>query len=255
MQNKEPLPHYAIDSVNNALRLLLLFRDRDVLRVTDASLELGVARSTAYRLLLTLAHQGFVQQERNSRSYRAGPALMEFSATSAGLSDIREIARPWMTSLSGRINETVNLLVLEGTGVRFIDGVECERPVRVTARTGILLPANATAGGKAILASMDIDEVSRLLSDGLSRMTSTTITDAIEFREELDDIRRLGYALNRGESMDGLHAVSVCISNVHGRVVGSLAVSVPVDRGGQARLRKLIPPLHETAEAIGKQIR
>lgn len=255
MQNKEPLPHYAIDSVNNALKLLLLFRDRDVLRVTDASIELGVARSTAHRLLLTLAHQGFVQQERNSRSYRAGPALMEFSASAAGLSDIREIARPWMTRLSSLINETVNLLVLEGAGVRFIDGVECERPVRVTARTGILLPASATAGGKVILASMAPDEVNLLLADGLTRMTSMTIIDAVEFREELDDIKRLGYAMNRGESMDGLHAASVCISNFHGRVVASLAVSVPIDRGGHARLRRLIPALQEAADAIGKQIK
>lgn len=255
MQNKSQLPHYAIESVNNALRLLLLFRERDVLRVTDASTELGVARSTAHRLLMTLAFQGFVQQERNSRSYRAGPALMEFSASSAGLSDIRDAAHPWMARLSADLNETINLLILEGTGVRFIDGVECDRPVRVTARTGILLPANATAGGKVILANLNPQEVHSLTSGHLSKMTATTITNAQEFREELDDVKRLGYAINRGESMDGLHAASVCIFNSRDQVVASLAVSVPADRGGPARLRKLIPALREAADNIGKQLK
>ncbi len=255
MQNKPQLPQYAIESVNNALRLLLLFRDRDVLRVTDASIELGVARSTAHRLLVTLAFQGFVQQERNSRSYRAGPALMELSASPAGLREIREAAHPWMARLSADLNETVNLLILEGTGVRFIDGVECARPVRVTARTGILLPANATAGGKVLLASLTRQEVHYLTSEHLSRMTEATIMNPQEFREELDDVERLGYAINRGESMDGLHAAAVCIFNGRGHAVASLAVSVPADRGGNHRLRTLIPALREAADNIGTHLK
>ncbi|GAB2826409.1 IclR family transcriptional regulator [Alpinimonas psychrophila] len=254
MQNKLELPPYAIESVNTALRLLLLFRERDVLRVTDVSTELGVARSTAHRLLVTLAFQGFVQQERNSRSYRAGPALMDLSASPAGLREIREAAHPWMVRLSADLNETVNLLILEGSGARFIDGVECERPVRVSARTGTLLPANATAGGKVMLSTLSPEEVDFLTGGHLSKMTSTTITNPQEFREELDDVKRLGYAINRNESLDGLHAVAVCIFNSRGHAVASLAVSVPADRGGNARLRDLIPSLREAADNIGSRL-
>lgn len=253
MQNKSKLPHYAIESVNNALRLLLLFHDREALRVTDASAELGVARSTAHRLLMTLAHQGFVQQERNSRSYRAGPALMEFSFWSAGLSEIRDAARPYMVELSRELEETMNLIILEGDNIRFLDSVECDRAVRVTGRTGRLLPVHATAGGKVLLAALSSEDAPSLSTLSLKRMTSSTITSRTAFHEELEDVRRLGYAINRGESLDGLHAAAVGIVDNSGRSIAALAVSVPADRGGTTRLRKLVPALRQAAIDIGRE--
>lgn len=252
MQNKSELPPYAIESVSNALRLLSLFRQQDVLRVTDASKELGVARSTAHRLLMTLAHEGFVQQERNSRAYRPGPALLEFTFFSGGVQELRQAARPLMEELSSALDETVQLLVLEGRSARFVESVECNRAVRVTGRTGALLPAHATAGGKALLAAMAPQEVRTLFAAGLPRLTEQTNTNATTFLEELGDIARLGYSLNLGESLDGLHAVAVPIPDPAGRVVASLAVSVPADRGGASRLRQYAAALDETATKIGQ---
>lgn len=168
MRNKSELPPYAIESVSNALRLLSLVRQQDVLRVTDASKEIGVARSTAHRLLMTLAHEGFVQQERNSRAYRPGPALLEFTFSSGGIQELRQAARPLMEELSAALDETVQLLVLEGRSGRFIESVECNRAVRVTGRTGALLPAHATAGGKALLSVMEPRQVHLLFEAGRS---------------------------------------------------------------------------------------
>lgn len=252
MQNETALPPYAIESVSNALRLLTLFRELDVVRVTDASRELGVARSTAHRLLMTLAHEGFVQQERNSRAYRPGPALLEFAFSSAGTPELRLAAQPLMKELSSTLNETVQLLVLEGRSARFIESVECERPVRVTGRTGALLPAHATAGGKALLAAMKPADVRALFSSGLTRMTDQTNTNMKTLLEELGDIARQGYALNLGESLDGLHAVAVWVINPVGKIVASLAVSVPADRGGASVLRQHAAAAKGTAALIGQ---
>ena len=239
-------------SVNNALLLLLLFRDHDVLRVTDVSNELSLARSTAHRLLMTLAHQGFVQQERNSRSYRAGPSLMEFALSTTVLGDLRNVAHPHIVAISRKLDETINLMILEGENVRFVDSVEGDRPVRVTARPGTVLPAHATAGGKVLLAAIETGEARTRAATGLSRMTPVTITKRSAFLEELDDVRRLGYAVNRGESLDGLRAAAVPIVNDSGRCVASLAVSVPADRGTGALLRKLVPSLRTAAADIGQ---
>ena len=247
MQNETGLPPYAIESVSNALRLLSLFRHRDSLRVTDASTELGVARSTAHRLLMTLAHEGFVQQERNSRAYRPGPALLEFAFSSAGIPELRQVARPLMETLSHQLDETVNLMVLEGRSVRFIESVECNRLVRVSGRMGALLPAHATAGGKALLAAMSPEEVQTMFEAGLPRLTEHTTTDKQAFLEELDDIRRKGYALNLEESLDGLHAAAVCVPDAAGKAVAAMAVSVPADRGGTSRLRRHTSALKDTA--------
>lgn len=250
MQNNPELPPYAIESVSNALRLLLMLRDRDSLRVTDAAAELGVARSTAHRLLMTLAHEGFVQQERNSRAYRPGPQLLEFSLSSAGIPELRQAAHPLMESLCAALEETVNLMVLEGPSVRFIDSVECDRPVRVSGRTGALLPVHATAGGKVLLAAADPESARGLLGTGLPRMTERTTTSARVLREELEDVRRAGYALNLGESLDGLHAAAVPVPDAAGRTVAALAVSVPADRGGISRLRRHVRALRETAGQV-----
>ncbi|MEX5259647.1 IclR family transcriptional regulator [Kocuria sp. CPCC 205263] len=250
MQNKPELPPYAIESVSNALRLLLMLRDRDSLRVTDAAAELGVARSTAHRLLMTLAHEGFVQQERNSRAYRPGPQLLEFALSSASIPELRQVAHPLLETLCAALEETVNLMALEGPSVRFVDSVECDRPVRVSGRTGALLPVHATAGGKVLLAAADPAAAQALLEAGLPRMTGRTTTSPRILREELADIRRSGYALNLGESLDGLHAAAVPVTDAAGRALAALAVSVPADRGGLSGLRRHVPALQETAGQI-----
>lgn len=252
MQNNLELPPYAIESVSNALRLLTLFRRQDSIRVTDASSFLGVARSTAHRLLTTLAHEGFVQQERNSRAYRPGAALLEFSFSAAGTQEMRQAARSYMEELSRGLRETVNLLVLEGSSARFIESVECDRLVRVTGRVGALLPAHATAGGKVLIAAMEPSDAQALMEQGLSRMTPQTNTNMRSFREELRDIARQGYAVNLGESLEGLHAVAVPVTAPAGRVAASLAVSVPADRGGASRLREHAVALQKAAAAIGQ---
>lgn len=248
------LPRYAIASVDNALQILLLFRDHEALRVTDVSAALGVGRSTAHRLLMTLTNRGFVQQERNSRSYRTGRALMEFALSAAGLSEIRGASHSIMVTLSEKLDETINLLILEGDRVRFVDSVECERAVRVTGRTGTVLPSYATAGGKVLLAALERKQVSALLANGRQRITTATLVNKRDLYEELDDIRKLGYAINRGESLAGLHAAAVAIVTTSGRVVASLAVSVPADRGGVARLRKLVPALVSASRDIGQRL-
>ncbi|WP_458117352.1 IclR family transcriptional regulator [Arthrobacter sp. D2-10] len=250
MQNKA-LPPYAVESVSNALRILILFREHDIVRVTDAAKELGVARSTAHRLLTTMAYEGFVQQERNSRSYRPGPALLELTLSSGGLQSLRQTARPIMEDLSVLCKETVQLLVLEGRSVRFLESIESDRAVRVTGRTGALLPVHATAGGKSLLAAMKPDEVKALLSSGLGRVTEQTTTNMASLLEELEDITRQGYAINMGESLEGLHAVAVPVRNAQGKTVASLAVSVPADRGGASRLRQHASAAHDAAERLG----
>ena len=248
------LPPYAIESVDKALRLLLLLRDRGEVRVTDVSAELGVARSTAHRLLMTLAHHGFVAQDRVSRVYRVGRSLYEIGLTAAGELDVRRKARQHMERLSAQLRETVNLLVLEGSGCRFIDGVEGDRPIRVTSRTGTLLPAHATAGGKLLLAELPPDELDARFPDGLTSVTDRTITTLSDLHAELAVIRQHGYAVNRGESEPDLYAVAVGVRDHSHRAVAALAVSAPALRANYAQLEALVGPLRSAAKAIGNDL-
>jgi len=254
MQNKSDRPAYAIESVDNALHILLMFQEKEVVRVTDCSNALGVARSTAHRLLVTLTNRGFVQQDRDSKGYRAGPALMNFSFGSANVRDIRESARPVMEELSGKLDETVNLFALETSGVRIIESVEGYRSVRVSATTGVLLPSHSTAGGKMLLAAKNVDPSQYSASRKLSKLTPQTITNVSELRAELDEIRFQGYATNIEQSLEGLSAIAVPVNRPSGEVIAALAISAPLARVDLAGLRRYLEPLRDASAKITKSM-
>lgn len=245
---------YTIDAVDNALRVLLLLRERTELRVTDVSDELGVARSTAHRLLATLAHHGFVRQEAGSRSYRAGTVLVEIALAAAGRSDIRPVARPHIARLAARLHETVNVLVLEGDYVRFLEGVESDQPVRVTVRTGALMPAHSTSGGKVLLAELSSRHLRALYPEGPRSVTERTITSMRELEQELVAVRREGYATNIGENEQGLSACAVPIRDADGVARAALIVSMPSARLGAVQIPQLVTQLQRTAADIGAEL-
>ncbi|MGH7746887.1 MAG: IclR family transcriptional regulator, partial [Candidatus Dormibacteria bacterium] len=119
-------------SIAYALRALLLFRDRDLVRVSELADELGVARSTAHRVLNTLQAHGFALQARHRGGYRPGPRLMEIGFAALRGLDVRRVARPHLEALSRQLGETVHLLALEGSQCRFLDSVESMATVRVS---------------------------------------------------------------------------------------------------------------------------
>src|SRR5215469_14345956 len=159
-------PAYPIASVNNALRLLLLFRSQPRVRLSEASEHLGVAHSTAHRLLAMLAYHGFVRQEQDSRAYIAGPALVEIGLAAVSQLDIRRHARPALERLAGTLGETVHLAVLEGGNVRYLDAIESSRALRVAARTGWGPGAGCTASGRALPGGLQAAELSAMSPGG-----------------------------------------------------------------------------------------
>ncbi|GAA3879032.1 IclR family transcriptional regulator [Streptomyces sedi] len=218
-------------SVDNALRLLELIGERQALRVSDAAGELGVAPSTAHRLLNALRKRGFVIQEKPNTAYRPGPVLNEIGLAAIGRVDIRQVARPVLEEVRDRTEETVSLSLLEGRNVRFIDCLESPRAVRVGNRTGVVLPAHCTAAGKAILAAMPEPELSRRYDSAeLDTRTAASVADWTSLAAELHEIRRRGYAVNIEEGERGISAVAAVLRDRAATPLASLAVVVPAHR-------------------------
>jgi DNA-binding IclR family transcriptional regulator len=231
-------PAYPIASVNNALLLLLLFREQPRVRLTDACKYLGVAHSTAHRLLAMLAHHGFVQQEPVTRAYIAGPALVEVGLAVVGSLNVREQARPMMEELSSELGETVHLGVLEGNQVRYVDAVESERALRVVARTGTLVPAHCTSLGKALLSLMTDQQVAELYpasAEPFAARTDRSITTQAKLMKEVSKARARGYALNAGETEDDVGSVAVAFRDFVGRPA-AIAVAAPTSRLSAQRI-------------------
>ncbi|MQA13249.1 MAG: helix-turn-helix domain-containing protein [Pseudonocardiaceae bacterium] len=231
MPNNSRAGDGALSSVDNALHLLQLVGQRKALRVAEAADELGVARSTAHRLLSSLRGRGFVMQDKPNAPYRPGPMLNEIGLAAIGRIDIRRVARAVLEGLRDETEETTSLALLEGRDIRFVDCVESPKSVRVGTRTGITWPAHCTAVGKAILAALPAADLARRYpADELDVRTADSLGSKEALDADLDRIRTVGYAINVEESEVGIGAIGACVHDLTGTPLTGIAVAVPTSR-------------------------
>jgi DNA-binding IclR family transcriptional regulator len=244
-------PTYSIEAVDNALLLLQLLRDGGALRLKDAAAELGVAPSTAHRLLAMLVYRGFAVQDE-TRRYVPGPAMGVGPAGLSWTRLLRTIAQPHMELLSGQLNETVNLMVRVGTKVRFLATVEGNNVLRVGDRQGTVMPANRTSGGKAMLAELELPMLEQLFRSHNADIGGDTIPDGEypAFLRELETIRGNKFAANFEGTEDGVSALGIALHNIRGDVVGALSVATPATRFRSVFDAGLVPALRETCRQL-----
>lgn len=247
MKNKPP---YAIESVDNALRLLQVLRDTGQVRVASAAAELGIARSTAHRLLSMLVYRDFAVRT-DDHAYLPGPALSAPPLRGEPAQRLRQLLRPHMEALCDRVAETVNLTVRLGTQTRFLHTVECARLLRVGDRQGTILPAWQTSGGKVLLAELPDAQLTALLraagGRGPERLTDSGRRALVA---ELRGVRERGYAENIEESESGVCAVGMCVRDAAGEAVAALSVSAPSVRYNPDRAQVFVRELRATLNSL-----
>ncbi|WP_028921033.1 IclR family transcriptional regulator [Pseudonocardia acaciae] len=241
-------PWYPIESADNVLRLLLLLSERRRLRVVDAAEHLGVARSTAHRLLRALSYRDFAVQDAH-KAYRPGPAFERLMLPGPSTQDLRVVLHRHLERLHAELGETCHLMVLEGNGARFVDCVECAHVLRIGSRVGMLLPAHVTSGGKALLAELSSEQLTSLYPRDLPASPGGAPIARTALRRQLAAVRRRGYATNLEESERGILAVGACVRDAAGRAVAGLAVAAPSARCPQSRLPELAAVVIKVAEA------
>ncbi|MER5754625.1 IclR family transcriptional regulator [Streptomyces sp. NPDC002088] len=230
--------------MDNALTLLLLLRSRGRVRLSEAADHLGVARSTAHRLLATLRGRGFAVQGAD-KAYRPGPALYRLGMSQRSDYELVETARPHMLWLNGKLGETVHLVVRAGGEVRFLHSIEGTHALRVGSRSGAVLPGHRASGGKALLADLSVAELTEIYGAGDDRGEET---DPETLHRRLAAVRRRGYAINIGETERGVSAVGAAVREPGGRAVAALTVSAP-------SLRFTRPHLDEAAGVLLEAVR
>ena len=246
---------YLVSSVDHALTLLAAFRDHPSLAVGESAELLGVAPSTAHRLLTTMQSSGFVVQDQSTRRYSAGPALLSVALASLQRIDVGRVARPHLSALAAETRETVSLAVPEGATIRFIDSVEGPEVVRVSSRTGEVVPAHLAAAVKVLLAALTEEELLRLYpASRLIRRTQHSLGSRAALLAELDEVRELGYATSNEESAPGLAAVAAGIRDVRGRVIAALTVSLPAERMDERRAERLVETTRRRARRIEEEL-
>jgi len=248
-------PQYPIESVDNALKLLLLLGEQPQIRLSEATRYLGVASSTAHRLLAMLTYRGFVRQDPVSKAYLPGPALTGVAFAIFGRIDVQATALPIMRSLSERLRESIHVGMLDGANVRFVAAVEGPAAVRVASRLGRTMPAHCTSTGKVMLAQLSQPELHQLLPDQeLARITAHSIGSRTELEAELSAIRERGYAVNREESEEGVASVAVPIPTGAPGLRLALNAAAPRDRLNSSQYPAVAAALVKAAKEIGDQL-
>jgi IclR family transcriptional regulator, acetate operon repressor len=240
-------PAYGIDSVDHALRLVTLLQHEGPLRVSEAAQRLGVARSTAHRLLAMLVYRDFAAQD-DDRRYIAGPALLRPAAPEP-VAHLRAIAVPHLQGLTARTAETCNLVIVVADQVRFAATVECGQVLRVGDREGRVLPAHLASGGRAVLATRSDDEVRALYEDPDS--------DDVDVDALLRDLRRVsrqGFALNAQRTEAGVTAIGCALRVPATGVPAAISLAMPTARYRRERLPEWVRHLKTAASRISTEL-
>ena len=219
-------------SLERGLAILSSFdSERPLIGVSELSRALQLSRSTTHRYIATLARLGYLQQDADSKRYRLGPRVLDLGFSAINSMDIREIAAPYLRALSDETGYTVNLAILDGADVVYIERCRTARPgqreIDLNLHVGARLPAYCTAMGKAILAFLDEDRREELIRriDFVARGPNT-LTDPDAFRSELARIRKTGLAVNNEELAYGLRSIAAPIHSHSGEVVAALNMAV-----------------------------
>lgn len=241
-----------LQSLENAFRVIELFRENEELGVSQISRELSLAKSTAYRLLATMEKWGYVKKNEETDRYRLGMKFAIWGSLVQNRNEIVRLAHPHLVRLSSSVNEIVFLGVLEEDFyVRYLDRLMTTTVLSsYGSPVGNRMPAYSTACGKALLAGLPPERLAEYMETAvLKKLTPTTITSKAALAKELQAIRERGYAMDDEESEVGLSCFAVPVCERSGRPIAAISISGPTGRVLLDKEKKL-EILFETAKKI-----
>jgi DNA-binding IclR family transcriptional regulator len=206
--------------------LRALERVPDGLGLAELAQAVGLPKSTVHRLVGALAAEELLQSTADGRIVLGG-GLMRLAET--GRRTLPTRVRPALAELSAQLGETVDLALLDGSSVRFVDQIAGTHRLAAVSSVGAEFPLHCTANGKALLAALPQERALSLLPERLPRLTAATITSRRALLAELEMIRASGVAFDREEHTEGICATGAVITGFGGPAA-ALSVPVPAAR-------------------------
>lgn len=198
---------------------------------------------------------GFLKYDRIQEQYRLGLRFLELGGIVYESLSVRKAAAPYMDVLSHSLRATILLGVIKDDQLLYIDKRESESIVRVTSHTGLKRPPYYGMLGMTLLAYMDDDEMKRLLSlYPPTKITEKTVTGTRQIMLKLDETKRLGYYIEKGEVIKGLVGIGVPIRDLSGNVVASLGATQPTFQIKEGTIENTIRQLVEASKSISKEL-
>jgi DNA-binding IclR family transcriptional regulator len=210
----------------------------------------GIHKSTAHRFLQHLERERYLIRTE-AGAYLIGPRLSQMSVRGNQGAVLQAVARPILWELWKSTQETVNLAVLDRGTVLYADVIESPHEFRLSSRIGTRRSLHVTALGKALAAFLPAESLENILSSiAFQPATPRTIMNLLQFRQELQKIRRQGFAVDDEEAVQGARCVSAPILNSDREPIAAVSVSGPVTRVSPSQVPALAGAVNSAARAI-----
>lgn len=238
-------------NMRTLLILEVLGKSDTPLTPTEINEKLGLPKQTVHRLCTTLAHEGFLRKVDDGRRYHPSRRLRELGTGFLFNSSTYIARRQILEELARQIRETINFVVPEASGMRYLDRVETDWAFQIQLPVGTNVPFHCTASGKCFLASLGRKRREHFVDAlTLTRKTPTTRANREDLLEDLHQIETRGFALDDEEFMKGMVAIAVPVCDTQGRFVAALATHGPVQRLSIARAAEQKELLQHASEKL-----
>lgn len=239
-----------IQALAKGLKILnLLEHSRHGMGTTEIAKHLSIDKSSASRLLHTLANYGFVEQDDNNARYQLGPQLVTLGQHLLNRITLRDHARPYLHELVDKTGECAHLAIQAQRQALYIDQVESTAALRVESEIGTLSPLHCTALGKVMLAFGDCK-----MPEEFRPFTHRTLTDPSTLEAQLTQTAKRGYAIDDEEYNYGVRCVAAPVYDHRGVLVGAVGISGPAGRVTLERIDEFGSVVKETADALSARI-
>jgi IclR family KDG regulon transcriptional repressor len=222
-------PAYLVPAADRTFRIIELLKAQKChMSLADITKATGWHKSSIQKLLVTLSHHGVLERDEDTKRYSLGIKLAEYGRIALNKLDIRVAAKPFLKELVEYSGETAVLAILNETKMVMIDKKEPVLQIRATPFIGSRFPATATSNGKALLAWLPDSRVEEILRiEGLTPFTRKSIVDRDMYQADLEDTRRRGYAIDRGEFQEGVSGVSAPVFSPNRQAIATISVVGP----------------------------
>lgn len=252
MEQKNPIQ--VAGRLFGALEFLADAGSAGLMEVSEA---LGLNKTTAHRVLNSLIYMGYAKQNAVNGRYEPTFKVVDIANRIMGKVDIVQIVRPYLRKLMEATGETVHFVERDGIDAVYIDKVESlSNGIQMVSRIGSRIPLYCSGVGKAMVAEMDGWEIEEIWNNSeIIRLTPYTITDHDDFKMELDEIRRRGYALDNEENETGVRCIACSLKEPAGGARHAFSISAPVSRMDNDRIRELADSVLKVREEIAEKLR
>ncbi|MFK7828822.1 MAG: IclR family transcriptional regulator C-terminal domain-containing protein [Congregibacter sp.] len=229
-----------INSLARGLEVISAFsRSKPRMTLSDMSRATGMTRATVRRLLLTLVREGYAKTD--GKYFSLQPKVLKLGFAVISSMGIWEVAQPIMISLSERLEESCFAAVLDGDEVTYVAKANSKRLVNIGINVGSRAPVHAVSTGRVLMAALPDSKLQQYLDGGdFEKITPFTVVSKVKLREEIEEVRALGWSIVDQELEIGLRSISVPLRHTDGEVFAALNVCCPSARISPEEIRTRI---------------